>query len=161
MKTNGWLRLASLLLLVVLGSLAVPVEAQVKVQSANPSSAAQGTTNLIVKIGGSGFKSGGQQVVFDVSGTTNPGGITVNSAAFVSNSEVDANITVSSTATISGFDIYVTSGGRTGKGTDLFSVLACTGSCTFDTSGCYRCGDGQLGGVRSAVLDPAQPRHPG
>lgn len=123
MKANGWLRLGSLLLVGMIGTLAAPASAQITVSSANPNSAPQGSTNLIVKIGGSGFKKGAQSA-FYVTGTTNPGGITVNSTAFVSNSEVDANITVSSTATVSGFDISVTSGGRTGKGNDLFSVTS-------------------------------------
>jgi len=58
-----------------------------------------------------------------VTGTTNPGGVTVNSTSFVSSTQLTANITVSSTATISGFDVQVANAdGRTGKGTDLFAV---------------------------------------
>jgi hypothetical protein len=133
MKANGWLRLGSLLLWAALGSWAVPASAQsLQVTSANPNNAPQGSTNLIVKIGGSGFKNKGNSAAFYVTGsTTDTGGITVNSTSFVSSSEVDANITVSSTATLSGFDIYVTSGGRTGKGTDLFTVTSNgANSCT-------------------------------
>lgn len=123
MRRNTWLLAGTIFLWAILGSLAIPAAAQVSVTSANPNNAPQGSTNLIVKIGGSGFKRNSKSA-FYVSGTTDPGGITVNSTTFVSKSEVDANITVSSTATLSGFDIYVTSGGRTGKGTDLFSVTS-------------------------------------
>jgi len=121
MRTKGWLSVGGLFLLAA-GALALPAAAQVQVTSANPNNAPQGTTNLIVKIGGNGFKKGATST-FYVTGTTNSGGITVNSTAFVSSTEVDANLTISSTASISGFDIYVTSGGRTGKGTDLFAVV--------------------------------------
>jgi hypothetical protein len=112
-----------LLLSILLGQF--PLAAQnVQVSSAVPNSAAQGTTNLDVAIGGSGFKHGAKTQWF-VSGTTDPGGITVNSTAFVSSSQLTANITVSSTATISSFDIVVTNtSGSSGKGTGLFSVSA-------------------------------------
>ena len=129
MRANTWLLASSAILWATLGSLAVPAAAQVTVTSANPNNAPQGSTNLIVKIGGSGFKKGAK-AAFYVSGTTNPGGVTVNSVAFVNSKEVDANITVSSTAALSGFDIYVTSGGRTGKGTDLFTVTSNNGGGT-------------------------------
>ena len=109
----------SLLLVLVTGS---PLLAQsVNVTSATPNSAAQGTVNLNVVIGGSGFKKGATAAWF-VSGTTNPGGVTVNSTAFNSSSQLTANITVSDTADIGSFDVVVFSAGRTGKGTGLFSV---------------------------------------
>lgn len=102
--------------------------AQIQVKSSSPNSAAQGTINLDVTVSGSGFKNGAQAQWF-VSGTTNPGGVTVNSTKFVSSSALTANITVSSTATISGYDIQVkNSDGRTGKGTDLFAVIQSNGS---------------------------------
>src|SRR5258708_10408978 len=74
-------------------------QAQVQVTAANPSSTAQGTINLNVKVTGKGFKNGAKAKWF-VTGTTDPGGVTVNSTAFVNSSEVDANITVSDTAVI-------------------------------------------------------------
>lgn len=107
---------------VLLGATARPASAQISVNSANPNNAPQGSTNLIVKIGGNGFKKGASSKFF-VTGTTNPGGITVNSTAFISSTEVDANITVAADASVSGFDIQVTAGDRTGKGTDLFAVI--------------------------------------
>jgi len=94
-----------------------------QVNSANPNAAPQGTINLDVAIGGSGFKHGANSQWF-VSGTTNPGGVTVNSTTFVNSNQLTANITVADTATIASFDITVrNSDGRTGKGTGLFSVV--------------------------------------
>src|SRR5260370_10013471 len=112
-----------LLLSILLGQFPL-AQQNVQVNAAVPNSAAQGTNNRDVAIGGSGFKHGAKTQWF-VSGTTDPGGITVNSTAFVSSSQLTANITVSSTATISSFDIVVTNtSGSSGKGTGLFSVSA-------------------------------------
>jgi hypothetical protein len=62
-----------------------------------------------------------------VSGTTNPGGVVVNSTAFVSSSTLVANVTVADTADIALFDIVVDNpDGREGHGTELFSVIAKT-----------------------------------
>ena len=96
----------------------------VQVNAADPPAAEQGTINLNVKVTGKGFKNGAVAKWF-VTGTTNPGGVTVNSTSFVSSSELTANITVSDTATIANFDIQVlNSDGRGGKGTELFTVTA-------------------------------------
>lgn len=97
--------------------------AQISVTNATPNSTAQGTINLDVTVGGKGFKAGAQAHWF-ISGTTNPGGVTVNSTAFVNSNTLTANITVSSTAYVGGFDILVNNtDGRSGKGTELFAVL--------------------------------------
>lgn len=97
---------------------------QVQVTAADPVSAEQGTINLNVKVTGKGFKNGARAKWF-VTGTTDTGGVTVNSTTFVSSSEVTANITVSDTAVIANFDIQVlNSDGRGGKGTELFRVTA-------------------------------------
>lgn len=111
--------------LVALTLTPAPLVAQtITVTSANPNSAAQGTINLNVIVGGSGFKKGAHAQWFE-SGTTNPGGVTVNSTAFNSNSQLTANITVTSTAFIGSFDVVVQNAdGRTGKGSQLFSVTA-------------------------------------
>lgn len=100
-----------------------PLTAQsVQVNSALPNQAAQGTIDLDVAVGGNGFKQGAKAQWF-VSGTTDPGGVTVNSTTFVNSSQLTANITVSSTATIASFDVAVTNkNGSSGKGTGLFSV---------------------------------------
>ena len=97
-------------------------QGQLQVTAADPSSTTQGTINLNVKVTGKGFKNGAKAKWF-VTGTTDTGGVTVNSTTFVSSSEVTANITVSDAATIANFDIQVTnSDGRGGKGTELFAV---------------------------------------
>src|SRR5512146_120242 len=117
-------------LMVTLALLANPAGAQISVNSAIPNSAVQGTTNLNVTVGGKGFKAGAKAQWF-VSGTSNPGGVTVNSTAFVNSTTLTANITVSSTAQIGNFDIVVTNtDGRTGKGGELFAVQTAPGQCT-------------------------------
>lgn len=100
------------------------VQAQVQVTAADPTSAAQGTINLNVKVTGKGFKNGAKAKWF-ITGTTDPGGVQVNSTAFVNSGELTANITVSDTAIIANFDIQVLNAdGRGGKGTELFAVTA-------------------------------------
>jgi hypothetical protein len=109
--------------------LANPASAQISVTSAVPNSTTQGTINLDVTVGGKGFKAGAKAHWF-VSGTTNPGGVTVNSTHFVNPNTLTANISVSSSANIGGFDIVVTNtDGRSGKGTELFSVQSNGNSC--------------------------------
>jgi uncharacterized delta-60 repeat protein len=99
-------------------------QGQVQVTAASPAAAEQGTINLNVKVNGKGFKNGARAQWF-VTGTTDPGGVTVNSTTFVSSTELSANITVADTAVISNFDIQVlNSDGRGGKGTELFAVTA-------------------------------------
>src|SRR6266705_227715 len=101
---------------------AVSAIAQIQVNSSSPSAAPQGTVNLNITVNGSGFKRGAKAQWF-VTGTTNPGGVTVNSTTFNGSSTLTANITIASNATLSGFDVVVTNtDGRTGKGTDLFAV---------------------------------------
>ena len=113
-----------LLLLLITGGLNTAGAQQVQVTAADPASTAQGTINLNVKVTGKGFKNGAKAKWF-VTGTTDPGGVTVNSTTFVSSIEVTANITVSDTAVISNFDIQVLNAdGRGGKGTELFRVTA-------------------------------------
>jgi len=100
----------------------VSATAQIQVDSTNPSAAPQGSINLSVTISGNGFKKGAKAQWF-VTGTTNPGGVTVNSTTFKGSTQLTANLTVAANAVISGFDILVTNtDGRTGKGTDKFAV---------------------------------------
>ncbi|MCL5287222.1 MAG: delta-60 repeat domain-containing protein, partial [Acidobacteria bacterium] len=116
----------SVLLVLVAGLAGAPAsQAQdVQVTSADPPAAEQGTITLDVTIKGKGFKNGALAKWF-VTGTTNPGGVTVNSTTFISGSELRANITVADDATIASFDILVTNtNGRSGKGTELFAVVA-------------------------------------
>jgi uncharacterized delta-60 repeat protein len=105
-------------------------QGQVQVTAADPASGAQGTINLNVKVTGKGFKNGAKAKWF-LTGTTDTGGVTVNSTTFVSSTELNANITVSDTAVIGNFDIQVlNSDGRGGKGTELFAVTAKGGGQT-------------------------------
>ncbi|HUU15226.1 MAG TPA: hypothetical protein VM182_16170 [Terriglobia bacterium] len=110
-----------------------PLVAQdIEVTSAVPPSAEQGTINLNVAIKGNGFDRSARAQFF-LTDTENPGGITVNSTKFVSRTELIANIDVAEDAVIDKkFDIVVmASRGRTGKGTELFSVtLKTTGQPT-------------------------------
>jgi uncharacterized delta-60 repeat protein len=116
----------SLSIAIFVCSLAVSphVAAQIAVTSAVPNSTTQGTTNLDVVVHGNGFKKGAK-VHWFVTGTTNPGGVTVNSTTFNNSGQLTANITVAADAVVSGFDIQVmNTDGRTGKGTELFAVNA-------------------------------------
>jgi hypothetical protein len=121
-KKLGWFGWLAPVGLILLGT-ASAASAQVQVDSTDPSAAPQGTVNLDVTIHGNGFKKGATAKWF-VTGTTNPGGVAVNSTSYRSSSELIANITVAADATIAGFDVMVFSAGRTGKGTDLFAVTA-------------------------------------
>jgi hypothetical protein len=113
-----------------------PATAQIQVTATSPSAAPQGTINLNITVSGNGFKRGAKAQWF-VSGTTNPGGVTVNSTTVKGSSQLTANITVALDANIANFDVVVTNtDGRTGKGTDLFAVtvkgtpIGCTTSGT-------------------------------
>ena len=142
-----WLAIA---LMILLGA-PIVTTAQIQVTSANPSAAPQGSTNLNVTITGNGFKKGAKAQWF-VTGTTNPGGVTVNSTAFNSSGQLTANITVATGAVISGFDIVVINAdGRTGKGTDKFAVTA-----QGTPVGCYSSGT-PSGATLVTELNPVQP----
>jgi hypothetical protein len=114
-------RVVAVLALVAFGVLPSASAQDIVVTSAEPPEAEQATVNLDVTIIGSGFAKGAG-AAFLVTGTENPGGITVNRTTFVNTKKLIANIDVAETAVIGSFDIEVTSKGRTGKGIDLFSV---------------------------------------
>jgi hypothetical protein len=96
----------------------------VQVNAADPSSAPQGTISLDVTVSGSGFDSSAQ-VEFLVTGTTNPGGVIVRNVTVTGPKKLVATIDVAETAVVAQFDVEVRlSGGRKGKGTTLFAVLA-------------------------------------
>ena len=112
----------------VLFAVSTSLFAQVSVTAANPSTAVGGTVNLNVTISGSGFKKGAKSQFFKT-GTTDPGDVVVNSTTFNSSSQVVANISVSSTASTSNYDIQVmNANGSSGKGTELFGVQSGTGT---------------------------------
>lgn len=122
--------------------LGAPAMAQnVAVTAADPSTAEQGTLQIPIKITGRGFRAGAQ-ARFSVTGTTNPGGVTVLSTTYVSNTEVRAIVDIADDAQIDLFDIEVQNiDGRGGKGMELFRV-------TEKTNG---------GGVACALL-PLDPK---
>ena len=142
--------------------------------AASPSAAEQGTVNLNVKVTGKGFKSGARANFF-LAGTTESAGVQVNSTTFVGATELTVNITVSDTAVVAKFDVQVLNAdGRTGKGTELFSVVvqggAGTSGCpalapapTGDTQ-CYDalpgCLDTTFGGSGFVTTDPDGPAYP-
>ncbi len=96
----------------------------IQVVSATPPSAEQGTLSLPVTIKGNGFKKGAKAKFFKT-GTTDPAGISVSSTRFIDSTQLVATIDVGDTAAVAGFDIVVqNTDGRTGKGTELFSVTA-------------------------------------
>jgi hypothetical protein len=117
--------LFSALLVCFMGALMPRIaHSQVTVTSADPPSAPQGTLSLDVTVSGSGFDSSAQ-VEFLLTGTTNPGGVTVRKVKVTGPKKLVATIDVADTAVIDKFDIQVTlSGGRKGKGTSLFAVVA-------------------------------------
>jgi hypothetical protein len=97
--------------------------AQVKVTSADPASAIQGTVSLDVTVNGSGFDSTAKAKFF-VTGTSETGGITVRKTVVKGTKQIIATIDVADAAVVNKFDIEVTlSSGRKGKGTTLFTVL--------------------------------------
>jgi hypothetical protein len=127
------------------------MSAQVQVDSATPSAAPQGSINLDVAIKGNGFKKGAAAQWF-VTGTTNPGGVTVNSTTFKGATQLTANITIAPNAVINGFDIVVrNTDGRTGKGTDKFAVTV-----KGTPVGCTTTGT-PSGFTLAGVLNPVQP----
>ena len=108
------------------GSVAVPSAATttITVTSAVPSTGEQGTLGLDVVVGGKGFKSGAKAQFFKT-GTTDPAGVNVKATKYVSSTQLVATVDIADAAAIAQFDIQVqNTDGRTGKGTELFSVTA-------------------------------------
>src|SRR5512140_2367946 len=106
---TAWRRFIHLVIPVALLVLA-PIGAalaQVKVTSATPASAYQGTLSLDVVVTGSGFDSSAK-VQYFVTGTTNPGGVTVRSVTYRKSSELVTTIDVAEGAVLSSYDIQVT-----------------------------------------------------
>ena len=102
---------------------ALPAFAQdPEVNSAEPSSAEQETTDLVVTVGGDNFGSD-SAVDFFVTGTGDSGGIHVKKVKRQGPKTLKVTIDVDSEATVDGFDIQVQSRGRTGKGIELFRVI--------------------------------------
>jgi hypothetical protein len=121
-SSRGLRAIGSVILALLLFAAFAASAQDITVTSADPAEAEQGTLGLVVKISGSNFAKD-SKVSFLVTGTTNPGGITVRSVKYRNPKSLEATIDVASDAqTQNRFDIQVMSGGRTGKGTELFSV---------------------------------------
>ncbi len=110
--------------LLAFGSAALAKGPAPQVSEADPPVAEQGTVGLDVTVKGRNFDNSAQ-VRFFVTGTTNPGGVTVNNVRFNGPTELVANIDVDDLAVVDNFDIEVElqSNGRKGKGTEKFAVL--------------------------------------
>lgn len=119
---------AMILALIFLGAdLAFAKGPPVDVQEAVPNYGNQGEFNKAVKIKGKGFDSE-STVEFLLTGTENPGNVTVQSVTYdPGTGDLDTIIDVpdgETAATLGDYDIRVTnSRGRKGKGTTLFAVL--------------------------------------
>ena len=136
----------------------------IQVTAADPPTGEQGTINLNVLIKGKGFKNGAK-AKFYKTGTTDPAGVNVKSTLYVSSTQLVANIDIADEAALALFDIEVRNAdGRTGKGTELFSVTAkkvsaCTapdpvptgGLCTSGQPGCL---DTTFGQGTGKVIGP-------
>ena len=97
--------------------------AQIAVTAADPPTGEQGALNLSVLIKGKGFKNGAKAMFFKTK-TTDPAGVNVKATQFVSSTQLIANIDIADGAALSLFDIQVANtDGRTGKGTELFTVV--------------------------------------
>ena len=116
----------AILVLVALGGLSIADARMVRVHGANSSSATQGTASLDVEISGSGFDSSAN-VQFLVTGTSNPGGISVRNVRVRGRNELVATIDIARTAVVDRFDVQVILGnGRNGKRPAVFAVQART-----------------------------------
>jgi probable HAF family extracellular repeat protein len=96
------------------------------VSSVDPTYGQQGETNKKVRVIGSGFDVN-SQVEFALDGVSDSYKVRTNSTRFISPTELEADITISSDATLDLYDVVVTSvGGKKGIGTEMFEVTAAT-----------------------------------
>jgi hypothetical protein len=89
----------------------------VSISSASPDSATIATT-LDVHVFGSGFANG-MVAQWALAGVPDSTQVRTNSTTYVSDQEVIANITISSTATVGSWDVMMMSGSKTGVGSEL------------------------------------------
>ena len=92
----------------------------VTVTSASPDSATRDTT-LDVTIAGSGFGTDAA-ASWAQSGVPDATQVRTNSTRYVNPNKLVANITISSTAAIGNWDVIVTTGKKTGIGSDAFAI---------------------------------------
>jgi probable HAF family extracellular repeat protein len=94
------------------------------VSSTLPASGDQAQT-LDVHVFGSGFAPGAT-AQWALRGAVDPSKVRTNSTTYVSSTELIANITIASDATIAYWDVQVMAGGKTGVGTEMFEVTTAT-----------------------------------
>jgi hypothetical protein len=124
------------------------------VKSATPAQAPLDTT-LDVQVSGTGFEPG-SRADWLLGGSSDPR-VRTNSTRFVSSTALVANITISSDAVASKYDIAVTTtSGKKGIGTELFTVLAVEllsgppgASAANDVTGAGMIAGGRAGGCAS------------
>jgi uncharacterized delta-60 repeat protein len=139
------------------GAVPAALAQTISVTSANPPSGDQGTMGLSVAIAGKGFKNGAKAQFF-LTGTTNPAGVNVKSTKYVSATQIVATIDIADTAALAQLDIQVqNTDGRTGKGTELFSVTArkidpCTQPDAVPTPGWYTSGSSEVPGALDSTF---------
>jgi hypothetical protein len=92
----------------------------VTVSSTRPSYADRGTT-VDVHVIGTGFVAGAQ-ATWLLHGVADPAKVRTNSTSYVSSTEVVANVTVSSDADLTFWDVQITAGGKNGVGTEVFEI---------------------------------------
>ena len=93
------------------------------VESTDPPYLEQGVQDVDVTIRGAGFDPN-SRVRIRVSGTDAAGGVTVNSTRYVDARTLISNVDVAPDAATGVFDVEVEAGGRTGKGVEVFGVVA-------------------------------------
>jgi hypothetical protein len=107
----------------VTGVLYGKVPAGLSVASASPAFGDQGVT-LDVHVLGSGFTTGAQ-ATWLLHGLADPAHVRTNSTTYVSSTELVANITIASDATLDFWDVQVAlAGGKNGVGSEAFEVTA-------------------------------------
>jgi hypothetical protein len=92
----------------------------ITVTSTSPDSATRDTT-LDVTIAGSGFASDAV-ASWALNGAIDATQVRTNSTRYVNQNKLVANITISSTATIGSWDVIVTTGKKSGIGSDAFAI---------------------------------------
>jgi hypothetical protein len=141
----------------------------VAVSSTKPAYGDRGTT-IDVRVFGSGFATDAQ-ATWLLHGVADPARVRTNRTMYLSSTELIANITISSDADLTFWDVAVRSGGKNGVGTEIFEVstaefLGTAGNVvtmneagqflTYGTEGIYlfdpsgdttRAGDGQAWGL--------------
>ena len=123
--------------------------------STSPAYGDRGTT-MNVRVFGSGFAADAQ-ATWLLHGVADPARVRTNSTSYVSSTELVANITISSEADLTFWDVAVQAGGKNGVGTEVFEVSTAEFLGTGNTVVGINDG-GQIAGTSAAgvfVYDPS------